>query len=212
MASAATMPRVRALLLLAAALFASAAVQGAPQPAKGANAAQPQPAKKNPLLKLVEPWPSPEKMKERREEAEARPLFASTDVLPVTLVADFKTINKDRNPDSRQRYPGAVRTAEHGDLPVEFSARGHVRRMARTCDYVPLKLEFAKKAGAGTVFAKQDALKLVVQCAGGGEFEQYLLREYLAYRIHALVTRESFRARLARVSYVDKATGKAIGT
>jgi hypothetical protein len=77
---------------------------------------------------------------------------------------------------------------------------------------VPLRLEFDKTTGKkDTAFAKQEALKLVVQCAGGGDFEQFLLREYLAYRIYNVVTKQSFRARLAKVSYVD-AAGKALGT
>jgi len=173
------------------------------------------PAKKNPLLKLVEPWPSPEKLRDRRLDAEASPLFASVEPLSVTLVADFKAINRDRDPNSKQRFPGTLKLEAGADTPgidVQIGARGHVRRMARTCDYVPLKLEFVKKATAGTVFAKQDALKLVVQCAGGGEFEQYLLREYLAYRIFNILSHRSYRARLARVSYVDRASGKSAGT
>jgi hypothetical protein len=84
--------------------------------------------------------------------------------------------------------------------------------MARTCDYVPLLLDFDKKAGKGTLFARQEALKLVVQCAGGRDYEQFLLKEYLAYRIYNLLTHQSFRARLAKVSYVDSATGKPMGT
>jgi hypothetical protein len=205
MATAATIPRVRAIALLLAGILAWSAVPAAQKPATP-------PAKKNPLLKLVEPWPSPEKMKERRVEAEQLPLFAGDDVVDVTLVGDFKAINKDHDPNSRQVFPGAVRLADGKDIPVQFRARGHVRRMARTCDYVPLRLEFAKKAGAGSIFAKQDALKLVVQCAGGGDYEQFILKEYLAYRIYNVITRQSFRARLARVSYVDQATNKPAGT
>jgi hypothetical protein len=198
------MRRVRAAFLLLAGLMA---LPAAPQqPAKAT-------AKKNPLLKLVEPWPSPEKMKEHREKAESNPLFTATDVLPVTLVGDFKAINKDHDPNSRQKYPGALRLDDGSELPVQFRARGHVRRMARTCDYVPLRLEFDdKKAGAKTLFARQEALKLVVQCSGGGDFEQYLLREYLAYRIYNVITRQSFRARLAKVTYVDKGSNKTVGT
>jgi hypothetical protein len=183
------------------------------KPAQSTESGKPaQPAKKNPLLKLIEPWPAPEKMKERRETAEALPLFAATDVLTVTLVGDFKAINKDHDPDSRQLYPGVVRLDDNKELQVQFRARGHVRRLSRTCDYVPLKVEFVKKETKGTIFAEQDALKLVVQCAGGTEFEQYVLREYLAYRIYNVITRQSFRARLAKVSYVDRASGKPAGT
>ena len=192
-----------AVLLLAVMMASTASPQKAQVPAT--------PAKKNPLLKLVEPWPSPEKMKERREQSESLPLFAASDVLLVTLVGDFKTINKDRDPKSTQKYPGTLRLADNTELPIQYRARGHVRRMARTCDYVPLRVEFNKPAGKATIFARQEALKLVVQCAGGGDYEQYILKEYLAYRIYNIITKQSFRARLAKVSYVDPA-GKPMGT
>jgi hypothetical protein len=174
-------------------------------------------AKKNPLLKLVEPWPTAEALARRRAEAEALLLFSSTDPVTFTLAADFKAINKDRDPKSRTRYPATLKvSADDGavkDLPIQIRARGHSRRMARTCDYVPLRLEFQNKPLArGTVFARQEALKLVVQCAGGGEYRQYLLKEYLAYKIFNAVTpQRSFRVRLATINYLDKA-GKAAGT
>jgi hypothetical protein len=180
-------------------------------------AQKPAPApKKNPLLKLIEPWPSPEALAKRRLASESLPLFSATEPFAFTLVADFKTINKDRKPESRTRYPGELRVAGEGGgqvtLPVQLSARGHSRRNPRTCDYVPLRIEFPKKGAGKTPFARQEALKLVVQCAKGGDFEQYLLREYLAYRLSNLITHKSFRARLATVTYVDQVTGKPAGT
>jgi len=184
---------------------------GLPVASQEKPAPQPAAAKKNPLLKLVEPWPAPEKMKERKANAEALALFASLDPLEVTLVGDFKTINKDHNPESKQRYPGTLKVGAE-ELPVRFGARGHVRRMARTCDYVPLKVEFDKPAPT-SVFARQEGLKLVVQCAGGGDYEQFIYREYLAYRIYnTLLPHQAFRARLAKVSYIDRVSGKPSGT
>ncbi|MEO6238121.1 MAG: hypothetical protein ABIQ52_14080, partial [Vicinamibacterales bacterium] len=174
------------------------------------------PAKKNPLLKLIEPWPSADAMAKRRLASETLPLFSSTEPVAVTLTADFKALNRDRNPESRKRFPGVLRVG--GDagvevtLPVQLSARGHVRRMARTCDYVPLRIAFPKQGVGKTPFARQEALKLVVQCARGGDFEQYIYREYLAYRLGNVITRQSFRARLATVTYVDQASGQATGT
>jgi hypothetical protein len=54
-----------------------------------------------------------------------------------------------------------------------------------------------------TLFAGQKALKLGTHCQDSNQYEQYVLREYLAYRAHNLVTPLSFRPRLARVRYVD---------
>lgn len=198
-----------AAVVLAGAFTSLASAQKAAAPA--------QPAKKNPLLKLIEPWPTPEAMTKRRENAEALPLFRSTEPVVFTLTADFKTLNKDRNQESKKLYPGEIRVPGEGGkevmLPVQLSARGHLRRMARTCDYVPLRIQFPKDGRAGTVFARQEALKLVVQCVKGGDYEQYILKEYLNYRLFNLITpQRSFRARLARVNYIDKATGQAAGT
>lgn len=174
------------------------------------------PPKKNPLLKLAQAWPDAEQMKRRKEEAEALPLFAKHDTLTFTLAGDFKTINKEHDPKSMKRYPAELRVERGAGgqidvLNVQLGARGHVRRMARTCDFVPLRVEFEKGERKDTIFKGQSVLKLVVQCAGGSEFEQYIYREYLAYRIYNLLTPRSFRARLAKVNYVDPA-GKAVGT
>ena len=181
--------------VLLAAAFSAAAAGQTPAPAP----------KKNPLLKLIEPWPSAAELAQRRVSSETLPLFASHEPFEFTLSGDFKALNKDRNPESKRRYPGELRITGAGGaqvtLPVQLSARGHVRRMSRTCDFVPIRIEFPKKGVGGTVFARQEALKLVVQCSRGGDFEQYILKEYLAYRLHNVVTHKSFRARLAKVTY-----------
>lgn len=201
---------MRALSVAVLLAVAFSVAGGAQAPAKPAP-----PVKKNPLLKLIEPWPAPEAMQKRKADAEALPLFSSAEPVVFTLAADFKTLNKDRNPESKKRYPGELRIPGAGGkevtLPVQLSARGHLRRMARTCDYVPLRVEFPKDGRAGTVFKGQEALKLVVQCVKGGDYEQYILKEYLAYRMFNVLTHRSFRARLARVNYVDQATGQTTG-
>jgi len=171
------------------------------------------PPAKSPYQKLAEPWPEPDAMRQRKAEAEALALFANEEPLAFTLAADFRTVNRDRNPDSRKQYPAQLRIpgSEPRTFSVRLNARGHVRRNVRTCDYVPLRIVFEHDQVAGTVFDNQDALKLVVQCRGIASFEQYVLREYLAYRVLNMLTPQSFRARLARVTYTD-AAGQPLGS
>jgi hypothetical protein len=169
--------------------------------------------KKNPLLKLAEPWPDGAALKARRLEAEARPLFAKTEPLEFTLTAPFSVINKDRNPESTKRYPGVLTVTGAGgtpaDIPVQLSARGHFRRMARNCALVPLRVEFPKDgAAAGTPFEGQTTLKLGTGCEDSKEYEQITLREYVQYPLFNLVTPLSFRARLGRATYVDEKSKK----
>ena len=174
------------------------------------------PPKKNPYVKLSEPWPEPDVLLARRTEAEKRPLFEKTDPLAFTLTADFKTINKDRRPESTARYPGIISvTDERGreqTIKVKLSPRGHFRRMARNCSFVPLRVELSEAEVAGTVFAGQTTLKLGTHCQDDKAYEQYTLREYLTYPLFNLVTPRSFRARLARGTYVDEKSQKPMTT
>jgi hypothetical protein len=174
------------------------------------------PQKKTKLQQLADPWPDAGTLRERRTKAENLPLFAATDTLALKLSADFRAVNKNRSPDSTTPYPGVlVVTGAAGngrDIPVTLRVRGHVRRLQRTCDFVPLRVEFEKAEVKDTVFAGQDDLKLVTHCQDSREFDQYVLAEYLAYRIMNAVTPWSFRARLARIAYVDAPSGKTVAT
>src|SRR5437762_846545 len=94
----------------------------------------PAPAKKNPFLKLVEPWPEDEVLLARRSEADQRHLFREAAPLAFTLTADFSAINKDRNPASTKRFAATLATPGSPEaiaLPVKLGTRGHFRLMPR---------------------------------------------------------------------------------
>ena len=151
----------------------------------------------------------------RRTDAEKRALFQSNEPLVLTLEANFGVVTKDRDPESTKQYPGVLKTMDASgaavDIPVQLSARGHLRR--NRCDFLPLRVTFSKPETKGTPFEMRGAgLKLVTHCSGGKDYEQYILREYLAYRINHIITPYSFRARLARITYVDSTKGKPITT
>jgi hypothetical protein len=199
---------------LAVSSLAVAAAVAAAVPLSSAQSSVPPGAagKKNPLLKLAEPWPDADALKARRLEAEARPLFQRADPIEFTLTANFSAINKDRNPESTTRYPATLTVAAADGAPrniaVKLSARGHFRRMARNCSVVPLRVEFPRDGMAGTPFDGQTTLKLGTGCEDSKEYEQITLREYLQYPLFNLVTPLSFRARLARATYTDEKSKK----
>jgi hypothetical protein len=167
-------------------------------------------------LKLAEPWPAPDVLLARRTEAEKRPLFQQIEPLAFTMTADFGAVNKDRDANSTKRFPAVIsHTDERGrtqTIHVKTGSRGHFRLMPRNCDFVPLRLEFPKDEIAGTVFDGQSSLKLGTHCQSDKAYDQYTLREYLTYRLFNLVTPKSFRARLARATYVEAKNQKPIAT
>ena len=116
-------------------------------------------------------------------------------------------IRNDRDKDSDLR--DALMVLPNGDTTaLQIQTRGNFRLNKRNCDFPPLRLNLKKEAVKGTLFEGQDKLKLVVPCKLGQEYwAQYVLSEYLAYRMLNVLTPLSFRVRLARVTYIDS-TGK----
>ncbi|HET6628295.1 MAG TPA: hypothetical protein VFG91_00810 [Woeseiaceae bacterium] len=136
----------------------------------------------------------------------AQPLFASQDTLAVRIEAPFSTLMRERS--ETEQLEGTLTYADPSGiehvLDVKLRTRGIYRRQKDTCEFAPIRVNFRKNHVAGTVFAGQDKLKLVTHCENGSDaYEQYVLKEYLAYKIFNAMTDDSFRARLMHVTYVD---------
>jgi hypothetical protein len=157
----------------------------------------------------------PERRLERQRAALQRALFAAEETLPFTLIADFKAVNRDRNPESTKVFPATlVVTGRNGGedrIAVNIRTRGHSRRQLATCTFAPIRIEFPNKTD-GTVFEGHKSLKLGTHCRDVDSYEQYVYREYLVYKIFNRMTARSFRARLATATYVDAGSNKPITT
>ena len=143
---------------------------------------------------------------ESADQAPAPPLFATHDVLFLTIVADFRQLQRDRDEDRVEHAAWVFVTGPDGSsdsIAVQLRTRGHWRLQRRNCGFPPLRVNVGTRGATGTLFEDQDKLKLVVHCQGRARYEQYVLQEYLAYRVYNLLTPASFRVRLARVTYVD---------
>lgn len=46
-------------------------------------------------------------------------------------------------------------------------------------------------------------IKIVTHCKGSSAYEKYVLKEYLCYKIYNIISPNSFRVRLVRMTYVD---------
>ncbi len=158
---------------------------------------------------------TPEQRLQRTRSAMQRALFSSDEQIPVTLIADFKAVNRDRNVESTRVFPATiVAPALNGGedrIAVNVRTRGHSRRATGTCTFAPLRVEFTGKTG-GTVFEGHKSLKLGTHCRDVDSYEQYVYREFAAYKIFNRLTARSFRARLATTTYVDVSNNKPITT
>jgi hypothetical protein len=136
---------------------------------------------------------------------EKHPLFRNDTVLKAVLTAPISQAYGQRHQDVRIYFPGQwTYVDEDGEtkrLQASIRTRGHFRR--EVCQLPPLQLNFKKSEVKGTLFAGQDKVKLVAPCKEGDRYQQYVVLEYLAYRMLQVLTDHSFSTRLVRLSYVD---------
>ena len=146
-------------------------------------------------------------------EGKISPLFASDDVMSMTLAAPFAQMVKQRKKDEEYDTARLTYTDEQGDtvtLPVTVSLGGNSRLDYGTCAFPPLKLQFDKKDRKGTYFEHTKKIKLVTQCRPRlNSSRDDLLSEYQAYRMLNTLTDQSYRVRLLEVTYVDQKKGKS---
>jgi len=145
--------------------------------------------------------------------ADAQPLvdkrafFNDTSVIQATLNANFGKLLRQKYKEGTI-FP-ATFSCKLGDSmaindQMAVEVRGHFRR--DYCYLPPLKLQF--NAVPGATLSPLKGLKLVSACRPVGMYEQYLLKEYLIYKLYNLITDKSFRVRLLNLSYQDSSGSK----
>jgi len=137
-------------------------------------------------------------------------LFESEEVLTLKLRGDIRDLLNSRSGKPKSFSISLSYFKEDSTevvLPIKARTRGNFRRKRENCLYPPLLLEFSNKGGgASGIFSEQHKLKLVMPCGD----EEYLIREWLVYKIYNLVTPKSFRARLVKVRLEDDRKKKQV--
>jgi hypothetical protein len=135
-------------------------------------------------------------------------LFESEEILELTLLCDYKSVFKDRGEDPQYHKATLHYKANQDtfDIPLKVKTRGHFRKLSTNCKYPPLYLNFAKSTTPEiSIFRGQDKIKLVTPCKG----DQFVVHEYLVYKLYNLITSKSFKARLVKVIYQDNVKNKS---
>jgi len=143
------------------------------------------------------------------KEHKVKELFSSDQTLDITLRAPWDDIIDDKR--NQNPYPATIEfTDAQGQmrsLPLTVERRGLTRQ--RVCEFPPIKLRFEKDTVKGTIFRGQKSLKMVTHCDKGSRWEQYYIKEMLAYQMYNLITDRSFRVRPLLVNYIDSKDNKS---
>lgn len=133
------------------------------------------------------------------------PLFASSEILDITLNAPFAEIDRQR--DKSESYDGTLSYSDsQGNavvLDAAFEVRGNWRLKRENCDHAQLWIDLKRGQTPGTLFENQNRLKLVVQCGRQDRKQQWIVKEQLAYDLFSAFSPLYFDTRLLNVSYID---------
>jgi hypothetical protein len=151
----------------------------------------------------------PKAEKEPTGETQVPALFTSETPLAITFRTNIRQLRRDKQDEAPWRW-ASVTYQDSAGKSVEVPLRARTRGIWRLkhCEFPPVRFNFAAKDTKGTIFEGVDKPKIVNYCKDTDQYEQYVLQEAQLYRVYRLLTPVSHRVRVARMSYVDSASGK----
>jgi len=137
-------------------------------------------------------------------------LFSSASTLEITLRAPWRRIVRERGEPVAHDATLELAGDDKRRIGLTVERRGKSR--LEICSFPPIRLRFPDPAtAAGTPFDGARSLKMVTHCHPGSRWEQYYVREMLAFRFYNLITERSFRVRPLSVVYSDSERDDADG-
>jgi hypothetical protein len=129
--------------------------------------------------------------------------FEDTALLHATLTTSYKILMENKK---EPVYQPASITWQNIDAsgpvkePIQIKLRGNFRRL--NCSFASMTFDFSDSTKKSKLNNLKE-LKVVVPCEWGSDDEQWVIKEYLVYKLHQLFTDMSFRARLVRFTFDD---------
>lgn len=130
-------------------------------------------------------------------------LFSTDEPLQLMMKFDVRNFKRTRR---KEEYQPAEMTCIVNDSfrvthPVRIKARGIYRR--DNCSLPPFWLNIRYSGIEADSLRGIRRMKMVVRCRHSTPYENYILREYLVYKMYNLITPYSFRVRLVRLTIVN---------
>ncbi len=135
---------------------------------------------------------------------EVTSLFLNDEPLDIKLSYSNKILRKETNDstyiDSEMSYlpeDGSWQT-----LAVKIRARGGYRR--ENCYFPPVKMKIKKSLSKETLFEGNKKLKLVLPCVLQKDYNDMVLKEFLAYKLYEIVSPHHYNTRLLNIDFTDE--------
>ena len=130
-------------------------------------------------------------------------IFGPDEPLEFTVYSDFRALSKNKFKDEYQQAEVVFQLWDSILISrdIRIKPRGDFR--LKNCSQAPLRVNVKKTKQVFQLLDDLNKLKLVVPCKGANIYQDYIFREYLAYKLYNVITDNSFRVRLIKVNYHD---------
>ncbi|WP_411895426.1 hypothetical protein [Winogradskyella sp. A2] len=130
-------------------------------------------------------------------------LFDENDFLPLKFKYSKKQLKKETNDSTYMKsiFAYEAKGGVWDSLEVKIRARGNFRR--KTCFFTPIKLKVSKANAKGTLFEDNRKLKVVFPCLNEYAKHDFVLKEYIVYKMYEVVMPYHFKTRLIDVEFDD---------
>lgn len=130
-------------------------------------------------------------------------LFNETTPMNITLTLDLKRYQREKFKGEYMpvHFLYQLNDTVEVEREVRLKARGKFRRTH--CSLAPFWLDLRKTNEKNEEPEEINRIKVVTHCKGPQSYEEYVLKEYLCYKLYNLLSPVSFRVRLVRMTYVD---------
>lgn len=127
--------------------------------------------------------------------------FNDTSVLNATITTNMGKLLREKKAGYQMQatFTSILTDGTAVNDSVLLEIRGHFRK--DYCYLPPLKVDF--KYQKSSILHKLGSLKLVSECNVSNIFDQYLLKEFLVYKMYNLITDMSFRVRLLNLNLAE---------
>ncbi len=154
------------------------------------------------LLFIAYNYSFSQNVKDSVQTVQEAKLFRSQEILPIKLSYSNKNIKKQTNDSTYIKT--MLSYQEDGswkELDVELRVRGNFRLI--NCYFPPIKVKINKSISKGTLFEGNKKLKLVMPCSSKKGTNDYVVKEYMAYKFYEIISLYHFKTRLVDISFTE---------
>jgi hypothetical protein len=130
-------------------------------------------------------------------------LFGSSDLLDVTIRMNLTSYIRKSLKESSQDAEISIHLSDSDSMNLNTKVKYRGRFRFDNCGFPPMSVSFKKHLHADSDTDKIKKIKLVTHCDAGTTSDEYVLREYLVYKLFNILSDTSYRVRLLRITYID---------